>query len=62
MIIHLHVQVEYVLSVHELNPFANLSHEYCAASLRQQKIIIDHTLEQFTTLNSAIIVNIALKN
>lgn len=51
---YLHVKVQNILFVNELNAFTYLSHENCAGFLCQNEVIIYHPLKKFTTFNSEI--------
>ena len=51
---YLHVKVQNILFVNELNAFTYLSHKNCAGFLCQNEVIIYHPLKKFTTFNSEI--------
>jgi hypothetical protein len=51
---YLHVEVDDVLGVHKVDALANLAQEYRASLLCEHKVVVYHTLEQFTAFDPAI--------
>ena len=49
----LHVQVQHVLLVHEVDAGADLAHEDGARLLRQDVVVLNDTIEQLSALYSA---------
>lgn len=46
---YLHVKMQYILAVHELDSLADLSHEHGARSFSQHEVLVYDSLEQFST-------------
>ena len=53
---YLHIKVEHVLKVDKLNTLTDLSHKNGTGSLCQNKVIVNDSLEEFTSFDPASII------